>query len=708
MTEPAPVRLARHGPIGVITVDNPPVNALGPGVAEGIIACLAAANADPAIAAIVLIGAGGRFIAGADIRQFGHPRHRPPIGSRSHDLLERSDKPVVAAIAGFALGGGLENALGCHYRIATASARVGLPEVLIGIIPGGGGTQRLPRLIGPRAALELIVSGRHVPAPEALTLGILDQVIDDDAELEIEAVAFATAIAERRPLPRLGMDDRRLAEARADPGMFDAMRQRIARRARNQQAPYNCILAVEAACTLPFTEGLARESALFLELENAPEAQALRYAFFAERAAARVPYVTKATPVRALASAAVIGAGTMGGGIAMALADAGVPVQIMEASPDALARGIERIRATYATSVKRGSLDEAEMQLRLARITPALSYDAIAGADVAIEAVFEEIEAKREVFARLDQVMKPGALLLTNTSALDIDRIAAATTRPQDVAGAHFFSPANVMRLLEVVRGEKTAPETVASVMRLGRALGKVAVACGNCDGFVANRSRAPLTAEAAILLEEGALPEQVDRALVEFGFAMGPFAVGDLAGLDIGAAGRRRRAAADPTYRGQPIADRLVEMGRLGQKTGAGWYRYEKGGRTPHPDPVTASVIREIATALGNPPREFTEDEILRRLLLASVNEACRILEEGIAHRASDIDIMWLYGFGFPRYRGGLMFWADGIGARAAYDQVAAWHQRYGARWQPSALLRRLAETGGSFREAVPPEVRP
>ncbi|HTN13074.1 MAG TPA: 3-hydroxyacyl-CoA dehydrogenase NAD-binding domain-containing protein [Acetobacteraceae bacterium] len=695
------VRLQRHGPIGVITVDNPPVNALSPGVPEGIIACLAEANADPAITAMVLIGGGRTFIAGADIRQFGKTRVRPPTGSRSYDLLDRSAKPVVAAIRGFALGGGLENALGCHYRIATRSAKLGLPEVLIGILPGGGGTQRLPRLIGPKAALEMIVSGRHLPADEAHALGILDAVIDDSADLLAEAIAFATRIAAIRPLPRISADDSKLAEAKTDPGMFDAMRQKIARRARNQKAPYNCILAVEAACTLPFAEGLARESALFQELENAPEAQALRYAFFAERQAARVPYVTKQTPIRSVATAAVVGAGTMGGGIAMCFADAGIPVRILEASPEAMARGMARIRANYATSVQRGSLKPDDMQARLARITAADSYAAIADADVVIEAIFEEMAPKKQVFAQLDAAMKPGALLLSNTSALDIDEIATATTRPADVAGAHFFSPANVMKLLEVVRGAQTSPETIASVMQLGRQLAKVAVACGNCDGFVANRSRAPFSAEMSILLEEGALPEQVDAVMLEFGYPMGPFAVGDLAGLDIGAAGRRRRAAADPNYRKQPIADRLVEMGRFGQKTGAGWYRYDTGDRTPHPDPVVAGVIREIAASLGNPPRSFTDTEILHRLLFASVNEACKILEEGIAHRASDIDIMWLYGFGFPRYRGGLMFWADSIGPRAVYDQIAAWHQHYGARWAPSALLRRLADGGTAFRDA-------
>ncbi|MBN8892087.1 MAG: enoyl-CoA hydratase/isomerase family protein [Rhodospirillales bacterium] len=701
MTETPLVRLERHDSIGVIIVDNPPVNALSPGVPEGIIACLAEGNADPAIRAMVLIGAGRAFIAGADLRQFGRGRVRPPIGSRSHDLLDRSEKPVVAAIRGFALGGGLENAMGCNYRIAVRGAKVGLPEVLIGILPGGGGTQRLPRLVGPKVALEMIVSGRHVPAEEALALGIIDAVVDDDADLMAEAIAFARRVANTRPLPRISADDRKLAEAKAEPGMFDAMRKSIARRARNQKAPYNCILAVEAACTLPFAEGLKRESELFQELENAPEAQALRYAFFAEREVARVPYIAKDTSIRPVATAAVVGAGTMGGGIAMSFADSGIPVRILEASPDAMARGMQRIRDNYATSVKRGSLAAAEMEARLARIQPVDTYAAIADSDVVIEAIFEEMAPKKQVFAQLDAVMKPGALLLSNTSALDIDEIASATGRPQDVAGAHFFSPANVMKLLEVVRGAKTAPDTIASVMKLGRAIGKVSVACGNCDGFVANRSRAPFNTEMSILLEEGALPEQVDAVMVEFGYPMGPFAVGDLAGLDIGHAGRKRRAAADPNYRKQPIADRLFEMGRYGQKTGAGWYRYEKGDRTPHPDPVVAEVIRGIAAELGNAPRAFTDDEILRRLLFASVNEACKILEEGIAHRASDIDIMWLHGFGFPRYRGGLMFWADGIGPRAVYDQIAAWHQRYGARWAPARLLRELADSGTPFRDA-------
>ena len=695
------VRLETDGDIGIIVVDNPPVNALSPGVPEGIIESLRRANADPGVRAVVLIGAGRSFIAGADIRQFGTGRARPPLGQRSYDALDASEKPVVAAIHGFALGGGLENAMACNYRIAARGAKVGLPEVLIGILPGGGGTQRLPRAAGPKAALEMIVSGRHVPAPEAHTLGIIDRVVEDGADLRAEAVRFAREIADVRPLPRISERTDRLREAKDEPGLFDAMRKSIARRTRNQKAPYNCIAAVEAACALPFHEGLAREQELFRELENADEARALRYAFFAERKVAKLPDVPSDTPVKEIRTAAVVGAGTMGGGIAMSFADHGFPVRVLEATQEALDRGMQRIRANYETSVKRGSLAADEMERRYARIHPVRTYEEIGDADVAIEVVFEEIPVKQEVFRKLDSAMKPGALLLTNTSAINIDRMAEATKRPQDVAGAHFFSPANVMKLLEVVKGSASSPEALATTMALGRRIGKISAMAGNCDGFVANRSRAPFNTEMAILLEEGCLPEQVDRVMVDFGYPMGPFAVGDLSGLDIGYAGRRRRAAENPNYRKLPISDRIVEMGRHGQKTGAGWYRYEKGDRTPHPDPEVARVIREVAAGMGVKQREFTDEEILRRLLFSSVNEACKILEEGIAYRASDIDVMWLQGFGFPRYRGGLMFWADGVGVRAVYDQIRNWHQQYGERWAPARLLRELAESNIPFRDA-------
>jgi 3-hydroxyacyl-CoA dehydrogenase len=700
MADTAVVRFEVQDGIGVITVDYPPVNALGPGVGEGIVAAVEQGEADPAVTAMVLMGAGRSFIAGADIRRFGKPRATPK--RRSYDALEASGKPIVAAIHGYALGGGLENALCCHYRIAVASAKVGLPEVLIGILPGGGGTQRLPRLIGPKAALEMIVSGRHVPAPEAKALGIIDEIVEG-RDLRAEAIAHAKRIAGIRPLPRV----RDMTAKQADPGLFDAMRQSIARKARNQKAPYHCIAAVEAAVTQPFEEGLRTERRLFEELENAEEARALRYAFFAEREVARIPFLPKDLPLPEIRTAAVVGAGTMGGGIAMSFADHGIPVKLLDASPEALARGMGRIRDNYAVSVKRGSLTQAEMDRRLPLIEPVESYEAIAGCDVVIEAVFEQLPVKQEIFAKLDAAMKPGALLLSNTSALDIDAIAAVTRRPEAVAGAHFFAPANVMKLLEVVEGAKTAPATLAAAMKIGRAIGKISAYAGNCDGFVANRSRVPFNIEQGLMVEEGALPEQIDKVMVDFGYPMGPFAVNDMSGLDVSYQTRKRRAAADPNYRGLPIPDRLVEMGRKGQKTGAGWYRYEKGDRTPHVDPETHRIIKEVAAGMGIEQRSFTDQEILQRLLFSSVNEACKILEEGKALRASDIDVMWLNGFGFPRYRGGLMFWADGIGAREIYNQIAAWHQRYGARWRPAELLRRLAESGGSLREAQSPKTR-
>ncbi len=689
MSDRQSVRYRVEDGVAVITVDNPPVNALSTAVREGVTAAVDRAAADPAVVAGVLIGAGRSFIAGADIRQFGTARPNP--ARRAYDALDECGKPIVAAIHGYALGGGLEYALACHYRIATAGAKLGLPEVKLGILPGGGGTQRLPRLVGAELALDMILSGRHVPASEALGMGLLDAVVPDP--LEAAAIAFARDAASRPAQPRL-----RDRSVRADPAVFEAKRRSIARSARNQRAPYACIESVENACTTPFDEGIRRERALFDELENRDEARALRYAFFAEREVGKLPGSPKqATAIR---SVGVVGAGTMGGGIAMSLADAGIAVKITEPSPEALDRGMARIRSTYETSVRRGSLAAAAVATRMALIEPVASLDALGGCDAVIEAVFEDLAVKRAVFAELDRVMQPGALLLSNTSALRIQSIASATSRPQDVAGAHYFSPANVMKLLEVVRGAETAPATLAAVMALGKATGKVAAAVGDCDGFAANRSRAPFSAEMVIMLEEGVLPQQVDAVMVAFGYPMGPFAVGDLAGLDIGYASRQRRAAADPHYRKLVIADRLVEAGRKGQKTGAGWYRYEAGDRTPIPDPAVEAIIRTTAAELGVVPRELSETEILHRLLFASVNETCKILEEGVISRASDMDAIWLNGFGFPRYRGGLMFWADGIGARAVYDQVAVWHQRYGQRWAPSPLLQRTAEAGGKLRE--------
>src|SRR6516225_143636 len=659
MAEGALVRFENIDGVGIITIDNPPVNALSPGVPEGIVENVERGNADPAIKAMVLIGAGRSFIAGADIRQFG--TRRPPWipGRRTHEVLDASAKPVVAAIHGYALGGGLEVALASHYRIAVPSAKVGLPEVLIGILPGSGGTQRLPRLIGPKAAMEMIVSGRHVPADEAKRLGIIDELVPEGGDLQAAAIAMARRVADTRPLPRIRDRDEKLAEAKTDPGIFEAMRKSIARRARNQKAPYHCIAAVEAACRMPFDEGIQRERELFDELENSTEARALRYAFFAEREVAKLPDIPRETPLRPIETAAVVGAGTMGGGIAMSFAEFGFPVKLLEVSQEALDRGLQRIRSNYETSVKRGSLSEAEM--------------------------------------------KPGALLYTNTSGIDIDIMANATKRPQDVAGTHFFAPANVMKLFEVVKGAQSAPDTLATGMSLGRRIGKISAMAGNGDGFVANRSRGPFGTEMNLMIEEGALPEQVDKVMVDFGYPIGPFATADLSGLDIGYDSRQRRAAENPNYRKMPIADMIVEAGRLGQKTAAGWFRYEKGDRTPHPDPELARMIKEKTAELGIPQRNFSDEEILRRLLFASVNEACKILEEGKAYRASDIDVMWLNGFGFPCYRGGLMYWADGIGVAEVYRQIQAWHQQYGERWAPAALLRRLAETGTPLREAKP-----
>ena len=647
-----------HGAIGVITINNPPVNALSPGVPEGIYEGLQQGVKDPNVKAMVLIGGGRSFIAGADIKHVG--KRKSPIGAKWRDEMEKMDKPVVAAIHGYALGGGLESALCCHYRIAAPSAKVGLPEVLIGILPGGGGTQRLPRLIGPKKALDMIVTGKHVPAPEAKELGILDDLAPEDGLLSF-AISYAEKIADARPLPRVGEMTEKLKEAEEDPGLFDAMREKIARRARNQTAPYHCIECVEAAASLPLDEGLKRERELFDEIRDGEETRALKYAFFAEREATKIPDVPKDTPTRKIGSAAVIGAGVMGGGIAMCFANAGIPVRILEKDQETLDKGMARIRNNYEISVKRGSLDAATAPKRMDLIEPVLDYDKIGDADIAIEAVFENLDLKKEVFKTLDSVMKDSAILASNTSALDIDAIAAVVSRPGRVLGAHFFSPANVMKLLEIVRGEKTDKDVIASTVKLGKAIGKVVGVCGNCDGFLANRSRIPFKTEMTALLEEGSLPEQVDKVMYDFGYPMGPFAAGDLAGLDIGYATRQRRAKEDPVgFRPDPISDALVEAGRHGQKTGAGYFLYKEGDRTPYPDPKVRDIIEAASRRMGKERRDIGDEEVLNRLLLASVNEAAKILEEGVAYRSSDVDVMWMNGFGFPRYRGGLMYWAD------------------------------------------------
>ena len=681
--------------IGVITIDYPPVNALGPGVGDGIIASLEKGEADPAVKAFVMIGAGRTFIAGADIRGFGKGRPQPK--KRTYDVLDPCSKPIVAAIHGYALGGGLENALACHYRIAVPTAKVGLPEVLIGVIPGGGGTQRLPRLVGPQTALDLIISGRHVPAPEAKELGIIDEIVPGD-DLLAEAIAFAKKVAEVRPLPRVRDKSERLSEA--TPEMFDAKRKAVARRTRGQPAVESAFKAVEAAVSKPFDEGIAIERELFAELESSDEAGAMRYAFFSEREIARLPGMPKDIKTPAIESIAVVGAGTMGGGIAMGFADAGLPVKLVDASPEVLEKGLARIKANYETSVKRGSLAQEEMEARFGRIEAVATMEEIGDCDAVVEAVFERMPVKKEVFAKLDEVMKDGALLLTNTSALDIDEIASVTKRPEAVAGTHYFVPANVMKLFEVVQGAKSSRETIAAAMKLGRDINKISGWAGNCDGFVANRSRIPFNLEQGLLIEDGARPEQVDKVMVDFGYPVGPFAVNDMSGLDVSYDTRKRRAAADPNYRGLPITDALVEAGRLGQKTGAGWYRYEPGDRTPHVDPEANRIIEQVAAEHGFEQRPMTDEDVLHRLLFSSINEICKILEEDKAIRASDVDVMWLNGFGFPRYRGGPMYWGDTIGAQEIYNKIAAWHQQYGERWRPSDLLRDIASSGGKLRE--------
>jgi 3-hydroxyacyl-CoA dehydrogenase len=699
MSEGQVVRYTVEDGIGVITVDNPPVNALGPGVREGIMEAIVRGNADPQVTAMVLIGAGRNFIAGADIRQFG--KARPVTTRTSAAALDASEKPVVAAIRGYALGGGFEHALACNYRVASPGAKVGLPEVTLGIIPGGGGTQRLTRLIGPEAAADMIVSGRHLPADEAKQLGLVDEILPAE-HFHGAAVRYAKDIAATRPLPRVSEKSDRIEQARAKPGLFESLRKAIAPKARHVKAPHHALACVEAAVTKPFDEGLKIEEKLFAELENSDEAKALRYAFFAEREAAKIPGAESRSKPEGVSTAAVIGAGTMGSGIAICFADSGTPVKVLEGTPEALEKGMQRIRDTYATRVKRGSLTQPEMDKRLSLIRPVGRYEDIGDCDAVIEAVFERIDLKKEVFAKIDAVMKRGALLLTNSSAIDIGVMAGATGRPQDVAGAHFFAPANVMKLCEIVRGDDSSTETIARAAKMGRDIGKVSVVVGSCDGFAANRSRAPLVTEMMLMLEEGALPEQIDKVMVDFGYPMGPFAVSDLSGLDISYDTRKRRAAADPTFRKLHVPDRMVEMGRKGQKTGAGWYRYKDGDRTAYPDDFVKEVIASVAQEFGIPQRTFTNDEILRRLLFASVNEACKILEDGKAYRASDIDVMWLYGFGFPRHRGGLMFWADTVGAKEIYPQVCEWHERYGKRWKPSQLLGEVAERGALLREAT------
>ncbi len=696
------VDYTRYGAVGVITVNNPPVNVLSIGVLQGIMDYLARGLVDDTVKIFVLIGAGRTFIAGADIREFG--KSRPPGAPDLRDLIaaiESSTKPVVAAIHGNALGGGLEVALGCHYRCAEASARLGLPEVKLGLLPGAGGTQRLPRLIGVERALDMIVGGEPIDAEQAQAAGLCDRIIAGD--LLTGAVAFAEELAaEKKPLRKIREMTARL---QADRGaeFFAEFRKELEKKARGYLAPFLCVDCVEAAMTLPFAEGAAKERELFDRCLESPQSKALRYLFFAERQAAKVPDVPADTKVWPIERATVIGAGTMGGGIAMAFANAGISVKVLEMSREALDKGLSVVRKNYAGSVQKGRLTQPQMDRRLALITGTLSYQDLGDADVVVEAVFEDMDVKKKVFQTLDEVCRPRTILASNTSSLDIDQIAAATARPQDVIGLHFFSPAHVMRLLEIVRGARTSKETLASAIKLAKTLNKVGVTVGVCDGFVGNRMLAPYRREATFLLEEGALPQQVDRVLQDFGMAMGPFAVGDLAGLDIGWAIRKRQAAARPkSERYCAIPDRVCELGRFGQKTGAGWYRYEPGSRRPVRDPVIEELIVNYSKERGIERRAIGDKEILQRCLYALINEGAKILDEGIAQRASDIDLVYVHGYGFPRYRGGPMFYADTIGIRNVYDAVCGFRDAHGDAWKPASLWQRLIEEGKGFTQPL------
>jgi 3-hydroxyacyl-CoA dehydrogenase len=696
---PQVVGYQRHGNIGVITVDNPPVNALSRAVRQGLVDALMQGLGDDEAKAIVLIGAGRTFIAGADIKEFGKPLEPPDLNFVIAGL-ETASKPTIAAIHGTALGGGLEVALGCHYRVALPTAQVGLPEVKLGIIPGAGGTQRLPRLVGAKAALDMITSGDFVRAPQAKALGIIDDIVEGD--LLEGALRFAeTAIARGTAGRRVRDNDAKLADARGNADLFAEYRIGVKKRARGQESPVRAVDAVEAAATLPFEQGLKREREIFQELVTSTQSRALIHAFFAEREAMNIPDVPANTPTRPIKTAAVIGAGTMGGGIAMNFANAGIPVAVIETTDEALSRGLGVVRGNYAATVAKGRLDQGAMDRRMGLIKGTVDLAAVREADVVVEAVFEEMAIKKELFARLDTLAKPGAVLATNTSSLDINVIAAQTSRPQDVIGTHFFSPANVMRLLEIVRGGKTAKDVIATTMRLAKTLGKVPVLVGVCDGFVGNRMIFQYSREAEFLLEEGALPWQVDKALTDWGLAMGPFAMGDMAGNDVGWRIRKQQAATRPNDRRYShLADQICEKGRFGQKTNAGWYRYEKGSRTPLPDPEIEALILAESKRLGTVRKPISDEEIVKRTIYALVNEGAKILEEGIALRPGDIDVIYLTGYGFPAWRGGPMFYADTIGLDKVYADVKRFHETHGFFWRPAPLLEKLAREGKRFAD--------
>ncbi len=698
---PGSVTFERHDDVALLRLSNPPVNGLSFAMRAALGERVAQALADDAVKAMVIAGADRMFCGGADIREFSAP---PPPGA-AHlpailDEIEASPKPVVAAIHGVAAGGGMEVALACHVRLAAPGTRLGLPEVTLGILPGAGGTQRMPRLIGIEKALDVIVGGQLHPVEKAVELGFVDECVEGD--LVETAIARARQLAaDGTPLRRASELTEHLAAARGRPEIFDDFRKQMAKRARGFDAPYACVDCVETTLTMSYAEALKNERVVFHRLRESDQSAAQRHAFFAEREVAKIPDVPKDTPARPIASAGVVGCGTMGGGIAMSIANAGLPVTVLESSQEALDRGMAIIRKNYAATVSKGRLSQTQMDARLARIAPTLDDAALGAADVVIEAVFEELPLKQEVFARLDRVCKPEAILATNTSTLDVNAIAAATSRPEQVIGTHFFSPANVMKLMENVRGARTSPETIATVMKLSKKLGKVGVLVGVCDGFVGNRMLYAYRRQADFLLEEGALPEQIDRVIYDFGLPMGPYQMADLAGLDVSWRVRKAQAPTRPAHlRYSPVADRICEQGRYGQKTGAGWYRYEAGSRVPVPDSAIHDLIAGVSEELGIERRAIGDDEIVPRCLYPLVNEGAKILDEGLALRASDIDVIWMHGYGFPRYRGGPMFWADLVGLRTIYDTMSRLHDEHGEWLDPAPLLRRLAEQGKGFKD--------
>jgi len=692
------VRLEVQGEIALITVNNLPVNALGQAVREGLQKAFQSAEADPQVRAVALVCEGNTFIAGADIKEFGKPPQAPSL-PEVIEIIEACNKPSVAVIHGTALGGGLEASLGCHYRIARKDAKVGLPEVKLGLLPGAGGTQRLPRLAGVEKALDMIVSGQPISAAEAVEHHIVDELFEGDL---VEAgLAYVRRMVEEGRTPRRTGEQTQGLEGADNEALIRAKHAEVAKRMPGLFSPLRCIAAVEAATKLPLAEGLKRERELFAECLNSPQRGALVHSFFSERQAGKINDLPSDVKPRTIKTAAVIGGGTMGVGIALSFANAGVPVKLLEINDEALQRGLQRARDTYAASVKRGSLTEEAMEQRLALVEGVTEYAALADADVVVEAVFEEMGVKQQVFEQLDAVCKPGAILASNTSSLDLDAIAAFTKRPEDVVGLHFFSPANVMRLLEVVRGAKTSNEVLATAMAIGKQLKKVSVVVGVCDGFVGNRMVFQYGREAEFLLEEGATPQQVDGALCNFGMAMGPFAMRDLSGLDIGQAIRKRQRATLPAHLDFPtVSDKLCAAGMLGQKTGAGYYRYEPGNRTPLENPELVPMLEAASREKGIERKALDEQYIVERTIFALVNEGAKILEEGIAQRSSDIDVIYLNGYGFPAFRGGPMFYADSVGLDRVLARVKELHARCGDWWKPAPLLEKLAAEGRTFTE--------